>query len=87
MTTIRRQDISFRRRALAGCALAALALSFRPPGAALAQGQKPSVKLGLITPLTGPLASYGKAQEMVMKLKEADRGTRTTIAGPNAGGA
>ena len=31
-------------------------------GSALAQSQKPPVKLGLITPLTGPLASYGKAR-------------------------
>jgi branched-chain amino acid transport system substrate-binding protein len=50
-------------------------------GSALAQSQKPPVKLGLITPLTGPLASYGKAQEMVMKLAVEDVNAKGGING------
>ena len=36
-----------------------------------AQG-KPPIKVGLITPLTGPLGSYGKSQEMMVKLAVED---------------
>ncbi|MDB5940786.1 MAG: branched-chain amino acid abc transporter, amino acid-binding protein [Ramlibacter sp.] len=72
--------MNFRRKALAGCALVALALSLGQ-GSALAQGQKPPIKLGLITPLTGPLASYGKAQEMVMKLAVEDVNAKGGING------
>ena len=59
------------RRAIVAGAVAALALGIGQ-GAAWAQAPKPPVKLGLITPLTGPLASYGKAQELVMKLAVED---------------
>lgn len=37
-----------------------------------AQAQKPPIKVGLITPLTGPLGSYGKSQEMMIKLAVED---------------
>ena len=37
-----------------------------------AQATKPPIKLGLITPLTGPLGSYGKSQEMMIKLAVED---------------
>jgi branched-chain amino acid transport system substrate-binding protein len=70
----------YTRRAIMGGAVAALALTFAP-GAVLAQGQKPPIKLGLITPLTGPLASYGKAQELVMKLAVEDVNARGGING------
>lgn len=65
------------RRALVASAVAALALT-------LGQGalaQKPPIKLGLITPLTGPLATYGKAQELVMKLAVEDVNAKGGING------
>lgn len=33
---------------------------------------KPPVKIGVITPLTGPLGSYGKSQELMLKLAVED---------------
>lgn len=68
------------KRAILAGAVAALAFIFAQD-AALAQGQKPPVKLGLITPLTGPLASYGKAQELVMKLAVDDVNAKGGING------
>lgn len=67
------------KRAILASALAAVALTFTQ--GAFAQGQKPPVKLGLITPLTGPLASYGKAQELVMKLAVEDVNAKGGING------
>lgn len=66
------------KRAILTSALAAVALTFTQ--GALAQG-KPPVKLGLITPLTGPLASYGKSQELVMKLAVEDVNAKGGING------
>lgn len=71
--------MQYGRRTIVGAA-AALSLTFAA-GAGLAQGQKPPIKLGLITPLTGPLASYGKAQELVMKLAVEDVNARGGING------
>lgn len=68
------------RRAIVAAAVVALGLASTQQ-AALAQGQKPPVKLGLITPLTGPLASYGKAQELVMKLAVDDVNAKGGING------
>ena len=68
------------RRAIMGSAIAALALTFGQ-GAVQAQSQKPPIKLGLITPLTGPLASYGKAQELVVKLAVEDVNAKGGING------
>lgn len=68
------------KRAILAGAVATLAFIFAQD-AALAQGQKPPVKLGLITPLTGPLASYGKAQELVMKLAVDDVNAKGGING------
>ena len=58
-----------RRTIVRGAAAAVTTLA---AGGAFAQTQKPPVKLGLITPLTGPIGSYGKAQELVMKLAVED---------------
>jgi branched-chain amino acid transport system substrate-binding protein len=49
-------------------------------GAAMAQ-QKPPVKIGLITPLTGPLGSYGKIQDIVVKLAVEDINAKGGING------
>jgi branched-chain amino acid transport system substrate-binding protein len=49
-------------------------------GAALAQ-QKPPVKLGLITPMTGPLAASGKIQDIVVKLAVEDINAKGGING------
>lgn len=68
------------RRAIVGGTAAALALALGQR-AVLAQGQKPPIKLGLITPLTGPLASYGKSQELVMKLAVEDVNAKGGING------
>lgn len=68
-----------QRRVFVGGAIAAAALTLG--GNALAQAQKPPIKLGLITPLTGPLASYGKAQEMVVKLAIDDVNAKGGVNG------
>ena len=68
-----------KRTVLTG-AIAAIFLTLAQ-GTVMAQGQKPPVKLGLITPLTGPLASYGKAQELVMKLAVEDVNAKGGING------
>ena len=68
-----------RRRALVrGAAAAVTTLA---AGGAFAQAQKPPVKIGLITPLTGPIGSYGKAQELVMKLAVEDVNAKGGING------
>jgi branched-chain amino acid transport system substrate-binding protein len=67
-----------QRRVFVGGAIAAAALTLG--GNALAQA-KPPIKLGLITPLTGPLASYGKAQEMVIKLAIEDVNAKGGVNG------
>ena len=72
--------MQYGRRAILASAAAALAFTFAQD-AALAQGQKPPIKLGLITPLTGPLASYGKAQELVIKLAVEDVNAKGGING------
>src|SRR4051794_23720289 len=72
--------MQFRKRAFVGCAVAALTLGLGQ-GIALAQGQKPPIKLGLITPLTGPLASYAKAQITVMKIAAEDVNAKGGING------
>jgi branched-chain amino acid transport system substrate-binding protein len=71
--------MQYLRRAFAGGAIAALAVALG--SGALGQAQKPPIKLGLITPLTGPLASYGKAQEMVMKLAVEDVNAKGGVNG------
>lgn len=43
--------------------------------------QKPPIKIGLITPLTGPLGSYGKIQDMIVKLAVEDLNARGGING------
>ena len=68
-----------QRRVFVGGAIAAAALTLG--GNALAQTQKPPIRLGLITPLTGPLASYGKAQEMVVKLAIDDVNAKGGVNG------
>ncbi len=68
------------KRAVLTGAVAALLLSVAH-GTVVAQSQKPPVTLGLITPLTGPLASYGKAQELVMKLAVEDVNAKGGING------
>lgn len=60
---------SARRSVVLACAAGLLALGAMP---AHAQAQKPPIKVGLITPLTGPLGSYGKSQEMMVKLAVED---------------
>jgi branched-chain amino acid transport system substrate-binding protein len=70
--------MQYQRRAFVGGAIAAAALTLG--GNALAQA-KPPIKLGLITPLTGPLASYGKAQEMVIKLAIEDVNAKGGVNG------
>jgi branched-chain amino acid transport system substrate-binding protein len=67
-----------QRRVLVGGAIAAAALTLG--GKTLAQA-KPPIKLGLISPLTGPLASYGKAQEMVIKLAIDDVNAKGGVNG------
>jgi branched-chain amino acid transport system substrate-binding protein len=47
---------------------------------ACAQQQAP-IKIGLITPLTGPLASYGKIQEIIVKLAVDDVNAKGGING------
>ncbi|MGJ7491485.1 ABC transporter substrate-binding protein [Variovorax sp. ZT4R33] len=68
-----------QRRAIIRGAAAALAVSLA--GKASSQTSKPPIKIGLITPLTGPLASYGKAQEMVMKLAVEDVNAKGGVNG------
>lgn len=50
-------------------------------GPVLAQQQKPPVKLAIITALTGPLGSYGKIQELVVKLAVEDINAKGGING------
>jgi branched-chain amino acid transport system substrate-binding protein len=61
-------------------AIAAVVAAGLVGGAAIAQ-QKPPVKLGLITPLTGPLGSYGKIQELVVKMAVEDINAKGGING------
>ena len=68
------------KRAILTSAIAALLLTVAH-GTVVAQAQKPPIKLGLITPLTGPLASYGKAQELVMKLAVEDVNAKGGLLG------
>lgn len=56
-----------RRAIVLAAAATALGLCALP-----AHAQKPPIKVGLITPLTGPLGSYGKSQEMMVKLAVED---------------
>lgn len=60
---------SVRRCVVLACAAGLLALGALPTHA---QAQKPPIKVGLITPLTGPLGSYGKSQAMMVKLAVED---------------
>ena len=69
-----------QRRSIVRGAAAAVAVGLAGRSA-FAQAKKPPIKLGLITPLTGPLASYGKAQEMVMKLAVEDINAKGGING------
>lgn len=59
----------FQRRAVVAALLSLGAVLAATPS--MAQ-QKPPIKLGVITPLTGPLGSYGKSQDMVVKLAVED---------------
>ena len=49
-------------------------------GTAMAQ-QKPPIKLGLITAMTGPFASYGRIQDLVSKLAAEDINAKGGING------
>ncbi|WP_159450402.1 ABC transporter substrate-binding protein [Bradyrhizobium mercantei] len=62
--------------AIGACALAAVA-----NGPAEAQQAKPPIKLALITPLTGPLGSYGKIQEILVKLAVEDVNSKGGVNG------
>ena len=67
-----------KRKAIA-LAFAGLALCASP--AALLAQQKPPVKLAVITALTGPLGSYGKLQELLVKLAAEDINAKGGING------
>lgn len=67
-----------KRKAIA-LAFAGLALCASP--AALLAQQKPPVKLAVITALTGPLGSYGKMQELLVKLAAEDINAKGGING------
>src|SRR5215217_961823 len=49
-------------------------------GAAMAQS-KPPIKLGLITPMTGPLGASGKIQDIVVKLAVEDINAKGGVNG------
>lgn len=63
--------------AIIGLGVAVTALIATPASAQ----QKPPIKLGLITPMTGPLGSYGKIQDMVVKLAVEDINAKGGING------
>ena len=70
-----------KRKLLALAAIGTIAtVAAVSPGLASAQ-QKPPVKLGLITAITGPLASYGKIQEILVKLAVEDINAKGGING------
>lgn len=58
-----------KRRFLIAAAVASICISLMQSAQA---ASKPPIKLGLITPLTGPLGSYGKSQEIFAKLAVED---------------
>ena len=60
--------------------LKAMLAATAAPGLAFAQA-KPPVKLGYISILTGPLAGYGKAQELMVRLAVEDVNARGGING------
>ena len=67
------------KRKLLSIAISSVALTLAA-SAVLAQ-QKPPIKIGLITPLTGPLGSYGKSQDLVVKLAVEDINAKGGING------
>jgi branched-chain amino acid transport system substrate-binding protein len=69
-----------QRRAILRGAAAAAAVTLTGRGV-LAQAQKPPVKIGLITPLTGFLASAAKTQEMVTRFAVEDVNAKGGING------
>jgi branched-chain amino acid transport system substrate-binding protein len=71
MTPSKRKLLSIT---LTSVALAVTSLS------AMAQ-QKPPIKLGLITPLTGPLGSYGKSQDLIVKMAVEDINAKGGVNG------
>jgi branched-chain amino acid transport system substrate-binding protein len=71
MTPSKRKLLSIT---LTSVALAVTSLS------AMAQ-QKPPIKLGLITPLTGPLGSYGKSQDLIIKMAVEDINAKGGVNG------
>jgi branched-chain amino acid transport system substrate-binding protein len=60
------------------CALAAAFMIFAGPAGAQ---QKPPIKLGLISPLSGPFASLGKLQEVLVKMAVEDVNAKGLING------
>ena len=67
------------KRKLLSIALSSVALTLAA-SSVIAQ-QKPPIKIGLITPLTGPLGSYGKSQDLVVKLAVEDINAKGGING------
>lgn len=65
------------RRSFVTSAAAALALAAFP----LAAQQKPPIKIGLITPVTGPLALYAKSQEMFARMAVEDINAKGGVNG------
>ncbi|MGD9923905.1 MAG: ABC transporter substrate-binding protein [Pseudorhodoplanes sp.] len=61
-----------------GGLVAAIAAIVSTPVAAQ---QKPPIKIGLITPMTGPLGSYGKIQDIVVKLAVDDINAKGGVNG------
>lgn len=69
----------YGKRKVIALAFAGLALCASP--VALLAQQKPPVKLALIASLTGPLGSYGKMQELLVKLAVEDINAKGGING------
>lgn len=65
------------KRTFIAAGVGALALAALP----LAAQQKPPIKLGVITILSGPLATYGKSQELLAKMAAEDINAKGGING------
>lgn len=61
--------------------LKTLAVLFSLTAGALSAQQKPPIKLGLITPISGALSSYGRMQEILVKLAVEDVNAKGGING------
>lgn len=49
-----------------------LTVALALPGAVVAQAEKPPIKLGFMSSMTGPLSAYGKSQELMVRLGVED---------------